>query len=327
MGPAMNEQQEDARAARGEYQQLLATFDYAAFLESCRLESRLLIESAREGAAYIADEALRALAERAPFLMIRIGDGEANLLRFAAHEGSFELKWVNALFELHDNQRLSIEDSRSIARDMRDAIASADVVGLRPLCPAPMDQHFNAISQTIENGDMRGALGMIGAFSHAERAVRNHELRHAVITSAWVHLTLLEHLDRLLDAASRVIVITGREELAPLFSKKLGSRLVAFLAIPLQASDQASTPRNPHYPARYRQVLEALQGDLSGTLVLVGAGIFGKKYCAVAKHHGAVALDLGSAFDVLAGVRTRPVHSIAAFLDLKRESWLSISGG
>jgi hypothetical protein len=327
MCPATREQQEDARAAREEYQRLLATFDYAVFLENCGRESRLLIESAREGAVYVADEALHALANRSPFLMIRIGDGEANLLRFAAHEGSFELKWVNALFVLHDNQRLSIEDSRAIAQDMLSGIAIADVVGLRPLCPAPLDQHFNAISQTIENGDMRGALGMIGAFQHADRAVRNHELRHAVITSAWVHLTLLEHLDRLLEAAPRVIVISGREELAALFSRKLGSRLAAFLAIPLQASDQASVQRSFHYPIRYRQILEALAGDLSGTLVLVGAGIFGKKYCAVAKQHGAVALDLGSAFDVLAGVRTRPVHSIAQFLDLKRESWLTISSG
>ena len=318
---------DDARQAREEYQRLIATFDYAAFLESCKLESRLLVESAREGAAYVADEALHALANRSPFMMIRIGDGEANLLRFAAHEGSFELKWVNALFELHDNQRLSPEESLTIAQDMLASIAIADVIGLRPLCPAPIDQHFNAILQTIDSGDMRGALGMIGAFNQADRSIRNHEFRHAVITSAWVHLTLLEHVDRLLDAASRVIVITGREELAPLFSRKLGSRLVAFLAIPLQASDQASPQRVFHYPQRYRQVLEGLQADLQGTLILVGAGIFGKKYCAVAKQSGGVALDLGSAFDVLAGVRTRPVHSLAQFLDIQRESWLTISDG
>lgn len=316
---------DDARQAREEYQRLIGTFDYAAFLENCRRESRLLIESAREGAAFVADTALQSLANRSPFMMIRIGDGEANLLRFAEHEGSFEWKWVNALFELHDNQRLSLEESRGIARDMLDAIAAADVVGLRPLCPAPIDQHFNAISQTIESGDMRGALGMIGAFSQADRAVRNHEFRHAVITSAWVHLALLEHLDRLLDAAGQVIVITGRGELAALFSRKLGSRLAAFLAIPLQASDQAMPHRDFHYPVRYRQVLEALQGNLHGALVLVGAGIFGKKYCAVARQSGGVALDLGSAFDVLAGVRTRPVHSLAQFLDIQRASWLTIS--
>jgi hypothetical protein len=317
-------QADDVRRAREEYQRLLDTFDYAAFLANCKAGSRLLIENSRDGAAYVARKALQSLATLTPFMMIRIGDGEANLLRFAEREGSFETKWINNLFELHDNQHLSIEDSRTIARELRESIAAADVLGLRPLCPAPIDQHLNAIAQTIEGGDIRGALGMIEAFSQADRAVRNHAYQHVVLTSAWVHLTLLEHLDKLLDGAQRVIVITGRQELARLFRDKLHARLAAFLTIPLQASDQDLPARSFHYPDRYRQIIDALAGDLHGTLVLVGAGIFGKKYCAVAKQHGAVALDLGSAFDILAGKRTRPVHSIADFLDIKRESWITV---
>jgi hypothetical protein len=321
------EQSDDERHARDEYRQLIGAYDHRAFVTHCTAGSRRLIEDAKNGAGYVADEALRALSEATPFMMIRIGDGEANLLRLAEHPGGFEMKWVDALFRLHDNQALGLDDSRTIAGELLESIELADVVGLRPLCPAPIDQHLNAILQTIDSGNIRGALGMIGAFVHADRAVRKQELRHAVLTSAWVHLTLLAHLDRLLDAARRVIVITGRHELAPLFSKKLGPRLGAFLTIPLQASDQTSPERTFHYPGRYRQIIEALRTDLHGTLVLVGAGIFGKKYCAVAKQNGAVALDLGSAFDILAGKRTRPVHSIAEFLDVGRETWITINGG
>ncbi len=320
-------QADDVRRAREEYQRLIGTFDYAAFLARCRAGSRLLIENSRDGAAYIATEALRSLAARTPFMMLRIGEGEANLVRFAEHEGSFEAKLINALFQMHDNQILGIEDSRTIARELLESVAAADVVGLRPLCPAPIDQHLNAIAQTIESGDIRGALGMIEAFSQADRAVRNRVYQHVVLTSAWVHLTLLEHLDKLLDGAQRVIVITGRQELARLFSDKLQARLAAFLTIPLQASDQDLPARAFHYPDRYRQIIDALAGDLHGTLVLVGAGIFGKKYCAVAKQHGAVALDLGSAFDILAGNRTRPVHSLADFLDVNRQSWITVKTG
>lgn len=320
-------QADDVRRALEEYQQLIDTFDYAAFLANCRAGSRLLIENSRDGAAYVAGEALRSLAARAPFMMVRIGDGEANLLRFAEHEGSFEAKWISALFQLHDNQILCIEDSRTIARELLESIAAADVVGLRPLCPAPIGQHFNAIAQTIDGGDIRGAMGMIGAFTQADRAVRNRVYQHVVLTSAWVHLTLLEHLDRLLDNAQRVIVISGREELAKVFRDKLHGRLAAFLAIPLQASDQDLPARSFHYPDRYRQIIDTLAADLHGTLVLVGAGPFGKKYCAVAKQHGAVALDLGSAFDILAGKRTRPVHSIADFLDVNRETWITVKAG
>ncbi len=257
-------------------------------------------------------------------MMVRIGEGEAKLLRFAEHEGSFEAKLINALFQMHDDQIPSIEDSRAIARELLESSAAADVVGLRPLCPAPIGQHLNAIAQTIDGGDIRGALGMIEAFTQADRAVRNGVYQHVVLTSAWVHLTLLEHLDRLLNNAQRVIVITGPQELAQLFSDKLHGRLEAFLKIPLQASDQALPDRGFHYPDRYRQIIDALRTDLHGTLVLVGAGIFGKKYCAVAKQHGAFALDLGSAFDMLAGMRTRPVHSAADFLDVNRETWITL---
>ena len=61
---------------------------------------------------------------------------------------------------------------------------------------------------------------------------------NTVLTSAWVHLGMLEHLDVVLDNAPRVVVVTGRHELETLFSEKLKSRLAAFLPIPVQASDQ-----------------------------------------------------------------------------------------
>lgn len=53
--------------------------------------------------------------------------------------------------------------------------------------------------------------------------------------------------------------------------------------------------------------------------MLVGAGFFGKIYCHTAKMNGAVAVDLGSAFDVLAGLSTRPAHTS---VDVKALSWL-----
>jgi hypothetical protein len=48
-------------------------------------------------------------------------------------------------------------------------------------------------------------------------------------------------------------------------------------------------------------------------------GIFGKIYCQAAKASGAVAVDLGSAFDVLAGISTRPSHHD---YDLEAQRWI-----
>ena len=55
-------------------------------------------------------------------------------------------------------------------------------------------------------------------------------------------------------------------------------------------------------------MLKRLNQDLRGKLVLAGAGLFAKVYCHAAKLNGAVAIDLGSAFDILAGLETRPAH-------------------
>lgn len=324
----MTQQQlpDDVQRARDEYRRLLRDYDFGRFLTSCNAHAARVIENARDGASYIAGRALHSLATAAPFMLVRIGDAEANLLRYAADPTDFEKQWVDAVFRMNDDQALAAGDALLIARELQGLLGEADVIGLRPFCPAPLEQHLAAIGQTIDSGDLRGAFGMIGAFTQAEQAASGGAYRHAVLTSAWVHLTLLDHMERLLAEAPRVIVISGRRELSGPFAARLGSRLAQFLTIPLQASDQPLSGREYHYPQRYREIVAALHGDLRGTLVLVGAGILGKQYCAVARQHGGVALDLGSAFDLLAGQRTRPVHSIASFVDPGRTDWLAAAG-
>jgi hypothetical protein len=176
------------------------------------------------------------------------------------------------------HQSLPIEDAKRLSRELSELLAGVDIIGLRAFGPNPSDVHIRKISQAIDTKNLRGALGMIEALQYGDRAVKNGEFRNTVLTSAWVHLGFLELLDVVLDNAPRVVVITGRHELETLFSEKLKSRLAAFLPIPVQASDQSSPERPFHYPTRYKEIIEALRTDLRGTLVLAGAGIFGKKY-------------------------------------------------
>ena len=53
------------------------------------------------------------------------------------------------------------------------------------------------------------------------------------------------------------------------------------------------------FPKLYKYVEEKIfsMPEFSGKLFLVGAGIFGKYYCALIKSMGGVALDVGSVFD------------------------------
>jgi hypothetical protein len=129
-----------------------------------------LIEDHREGACFIADEAIRALGCSKPLLMVRIGDAEANLLRFARHRDEFELKWINAVFLMHDNQTLPIEDAKRLSRELSELLAGVDIIDLRAFGPNPSDVHIRKISQAIGRRNLFGALGMIEALQCGDRA-------------------------------------------------------------------------------------------------------------------------------------------------------------
>jgi hypothetical protein len=157
---AMNlAQEEEIRLVKDEYNRFVSGYDHDSFVLNCKIRSRLLIEDHRDGARFIADEAIRALGCSKPLLMVRIGDAEANLLRFARHCNEFELKWINAVFLLNDNQTLPIEGAKRLSRELPELLAGADIIGLRAFGPNPSDVQIRKISQAIDRKNLRGALG------------------------------------------------------------------------------------------------------------------------------------------------------------------------
>jgi hypothetical protein len=325
--------EEDEAFVKEEYAKLLSDCSpedyFNSFYIGCTNNCRLLIKRHDEAVQYIADAATNALRLSKPLSMIRIGDSEGTVLGFGLHDNDRGLKWCNSSFQLMDRQTLTTEAARSFAHRFAEAVCNADIIGLVGIGTDPKElQAIHQVEQHIHNmieGDLRVALGFLRALQYGRRAVETSMLRNAVMTNAWVHMGLIEHLDFLLASAPRVLVITGRHELEGVFAEKLKGRLAAFMAVPVQASDHPSGERPFHYPTRYNEICNSLRTDLGGSLVLVGAGIFGKVYCDIAKRHGGVALDLGSVFDVLAGKVTRPVHSNPAVVGSGIAPW--IKGG
>jgi hypothetical protein len=138
-------------------------------------------------------------------------------------------------------------------------------------------------------------------------------------------LPLLDRLSDMIAAADAVVVITGRSVLAEAFAARCAPKPLHFLPIPVEYQFRTGPDRRRHFPECFERILSELARDLSGTLCLIGAGIFGKAYCLAAKHAGGVAVDLGSAFDVLAGLNTRPIHGtpeLVETINLEALRWL-----
>lgn len=304
---------EDIRLLSEEADRLQHVWSKTDFLSKCLEHSRGVVWSLQESADLVTRLAVSCLTEGAPFSLIRVGDGEGNALAVSGetYNSDLNLKAFNTIFHNQDLQTLHLAEAQRFCRSLERSVCSADVLGIRcinPWHPSTFDSLELQYSRgCLEKKDARGAHGMLHARKQVERLVEMGCLSDAVLTHAWVYISLIPALPEIVHACKKLIVITGREELRSSFVSRFGSKEIDFVSIPLEAIRRPDKKMR-HYPDVYEHVLKGIDGNLAGTLVLVGAGIFGKMYCHAAKQHGAVALDLGSAFDLLAGIRTRPIH-------------------
>ena len=189
--------------------------------------------------------------------------------------------------------------------EVRTALITADIVGFRSF---RFDER-SMIRSRLGHGDAYAALGVLYARELLQDGLKEGYWRQSIMTSAWIHLELVPYLCNILEAAGPVIIVTGREELHNEMRSRVGARLEAFITVPVQGFKPPSLDQS-HFVEAFPVVRERLSRDLRGKLILVGAGLFGKVYCHTARQHGAVAIDFGSAFDVLAGLNTRPIHKL-----------------
>jgi hypothetical protein len=258
------------------------------------------------------EEALRA---NAPLSLLRVGNGEGNAIGMTKDRLARPQK--DTFFQAFNSQNgvpVPLADAIRLCVDVRSALSSADIIGFR--CFRVPERAM--IENAIADGNTFAALGFLYAREFLQDGLVQEFLSGKFITSAWIHLDLIPSIDRLFALSERIIVITGRAELGEQMRVRLGSKLKDFIAVPVQGIAPSSAAKSHYYEA-YPKVVEYLNRDLRGTLVLVGAGLFGKIYCNVAKLNGGVAVDLGSAFDVLAGRLTRPAH---ARYDFSNANWL-----
>ena len=267
-----------------------------------------------EAARFASEQIHLSLRERKPFSLVRVGDGEGRALAVATRgESEPQMQSFQEMFIYQNSLPIEPTETGKFCHAIRSAVLDADIIGFRFGEPDASDHAL--IGAMIERGETCLAVGVLGAREFLQRQLEAGSFGSKILLGKLIYAPLLAYLPGLMQASEAVIVVTGRGCLKARFESQLGSRLLAFLQVPIECchrpgqSSKRVAQIEAHYPATYHGVMEALRGDLRGVLVLVGAGLFGKIYCHQAQLSRAVAVDLGSGFDLLAGQRTRPAHS------------------
>jgi len=281
----------------------------------CARNSGQFLPDGKAAAPIVCDKIIAALSEKKPLSVVRVGDSEGcaiALTKFALNAQQV-MGFYNSL-QKQNGAAVPLPAAVEFCMELREALTSADVIGFR----AFRNDESIIINGAIARGELHAALGILYAREFLQQGTERRDWRSATITSAWIYLNIIPLIVRLAEAANATIVITGRPELRAEFARRLGGRLEEFIAVPAQWS-APQRPELSHFARAFPAVRKRLACDLRGKLVLIGAGLFGKIYCHTVKLNGGVAVDLGSAFDILAGLKTRSVHKL---VDMNALRWL-----
>jgi hypothetical protein len=255
-------------------------------------------------APVVCDLLKRALQKARPLSLIRVGDGEGNAVSMLGNKlQPIAVKAFNIRFGWQNHLTIPQEAAVAFCAEVRDSVLNADIKGFR----ISRFDESRSVENYLNRSDLCAALGIVYSRAFFYEALRSGHCANSVVTNTWIYLDLLPFLGNLLDSAAAVVIISGRSDLEEEFKKRLSRRLKYFIPVPVEGFVPRSLEES-HY-GKFGNIRNVIKGlDLGGVLVLVGAGFFGKIYCADAKAAGGVAVDFGSGFDLLAGLTTRPVH-------------------
>lgn len=255
--------------------------------------------------AVLLDVISNALRARRPLSLLRLGDGEAYAFPASPVEG------VSPEQTARDNlaremvwwgQHPSEDRRAAIQSSVREAVRHADIIGLpsihRVVCDLP--KSLDLTSRRTTRGIMT-ILSRVGIDIDLNRTIFTEERCHQVLFS-------LSTLQRLTLSAERTIVVGcwSREHLPDNF---LGNAELVLIPPQEKVRDPSETS-SPLFAVYESINAEVARRSAPGALVLVAGGIVGKIFLQTARSRGAVALDIGSMLDYLAGRKTRRIADL-----------------
>ncbi|HZY67376.1 MAG TPA: glycosyltransferase family A protein [Devosia sp.] len=266
------------------------------------------LDDALEVAAALAEAA----RQRRPLSLLRLGDGEGNLLPYAPELEPFARSDEHATLRVWWGDAADSIDPSPLRSALAGAIRDADIVGIPDLLRL-MRTDKPGLARLPEPAakNIRGLRAVLDFTASQVSADR-------LITSCHVHQSLSTWglWDVLLPRLGPVSLVTCHEELADAMRQRFGMETRTVFLIPPEqkhAARFASQVGGRHYPERFQSLRRELADIEAGEVVLVAAGVLGKIYCQWIKAAGGIGVDIGSAADAWAGYFTRSVDENASY--------------
>lgn len=243
---------------------------------------------------------LETVVKKEPYSLLRLGDGEAYVfdipdLRLIPQRDKDEDDDFREHFWWQTSVTASLR--KTIAVQAREAVACADIIGFPSVYRLLHDRLATRGSFPANRGQRSLAIlcGQLGRQIPDQGRIFTEERCHHLLFSH-------SYLKRLMSAADKVVIISCWNSGS--IPWQTGTD-ISWIVIPPEA--KLNRPPESPLPYRFNSVLQSLDHVGPGYLVLVAAGVIGKIFIGHAHRNGAVALDIGSAIDYLAGHQTRSV--------------------
>ena len=257
----------------------------------------------------------QAIDDRSPLSLVRIGDGEGNILlgsggefpNLSAHSQR-EILWM-----MFGSDSFSPQQVDAIRAGLIEAIVGADILGVSDA--ARLKRMRLRLASGQGKLDTRGLSGSIESVVGVRRVIERAGARPQALVSSLAHRYLADYYRSLLSGLD-FLGYVAPYDLDALLAANFNVDQVGGYLIPNQASNGIGEGAK-WFPTQHAALLEQLRVPHRGAVFLVAAGILGKSICHRIKTLGGIGIDVGSMIDVWTGRGVRKYHD-AAFIAAHR---------
>lgn len=249
----------------------------------------------------------KAIADQAPFSLIRLGDGDGAHFS-VSQEDEERYPSLQKLTRRQHTEFLLGKDVdpvftgySALTTKLAEYVSEADVLGIP--YPTWVDHEYDTASPVT-----------LKCLMNINRHFYERPVVHGLqLCDQQVHMDLhaKKSLDPILKKLKSVTVISCLDELPAKVSEKFGIFNVDLIKIPSETYaphlyGEKHLGVSLHYPHAFWPTVQKLSVPHNGHVFLIAAGTFGKYYASIIKRFGGIALDLGSLVDGWMKMISRP---------------------